>query len=117
MLMWGRPPSAVRPRKARLPLARPQTLKRTGLTRPVWQGEATPPLTSRRNALDFNIAADELHNVVHRRSRLEDRRHTRLLQPSDVLIRNNPAHQHDHILHLVLLEQIHHARHDGIVRP
>src|SRR5262249_32018908 len=47
--------------------------------------------------------------------RLKDGSHAGLLQSFDVLIRNNAAYQHDDVVHLVLLEQFHDARDDGIV--
>jgi hypothetical protein len=71
------------------------------LSRLVWQSMRLP---TRWNTRPLHIRADELNDFIHRRARLENRRHAGLLQPFDILIWNDPAHQHDHIVHLVLLE-------------
>src|SRR5262249_36242679 len=47
---------------------------------------------------------------------LEDCGHPGFLETVDVLIGDNAAHEDDDVVHLVLLEQVHHARNDRVVR-
>ena len=72
--------------------------------------------TRRRHAGPFYLRADELNDLVHRRPGLENRGYASLLQAIDILVGDDASHDHDHIVHLVLLEQVHHAGHDRIVR-
>src|ERR1700682_1575069 len=63
------------------------------------------------------MLADELNNVIHGRTGLEDSRHADFLETFDILIGDDAANQHQHVVHFVLLQQIHHPRNDGVVRP
>src|SRR5271169_6606251 len=69
----------------------------------------------RRYGGALHVRANKLHDLVHRCARLENRRHARLLESINILIRDDPAYQHDYVIHLVALEQVHYARHDRIV--
>ncbi len=62
------------------------------------------------------MLADELHDVIHRSAGLKDCRHADFLEAFDVLIGDNAADQHQHVIHFILLEQVHNARHDRVVR-
>src|SRR4029077_8571555 len=62
------------------------------------------------------MLADELDDVVHRGAGLEDAGHADFLEAFDILIGDDPANQHQHIIHFVLLQQVHHAWNDGVVR-
>jgi hypothetical protein len=69
-----------------------------------------------RHAVRFHVRADELDNVVHGSAWLKNCRNPDLLQARDILIGNDATHQHQHVIHLILLEQIHDPRHDRIMR-
>src|SRR4029077_12013540 len=82
-----------------------------------WPGPRPYRASRCRHAGTLYVRADKLHDVIHGGARLKDRGHPSFLETLDVLIRNDPAHQHDHVIHFVLPEQIHHARHNRVVGP
>src|SRR5258708_28307413 len=71
---------------------------------------------NRRDAMRFHMLADELNDVVHRSPRLENAGHADLLEAFNILIGDNAANQDQHVVHFPLLQQVHHARNDGVVR-
>src|SRR5271157_3653739 len=73
-------------------------------------------LGTSRYAARLHVAADELDDGIHRRARLKHRGHAALFQGFHILVGNDAAYQHQHVVHLVLFQQVHHARHDGVVR-
>src|SRR5208282_117979 len=68
------------------------------------------------HAVRLHVLANKLHDVVHRGAGLEDGGHADFLEPFDILIGDDAADHYHHIIHFVLLQQVHHARHDGVVR-
>ncbi len=60
--------------------------------------------TSKRNASSLHIRADKLHDVIHRRARLEDGGYAKFLESINILIGNDPANQYQNIIHFVLFE-------------
>src|SRR5579863_1214258 len=62
------------------------------------------------------VAANKSHDVVHGGAGLEHSGDTDFLQGIDILIGNDSADQYQNVVHLVLLEQVHHPGHDSIVR-
>ena len=64
----------------------------------------------------LHVCPDELDDVVHGGAGLEDAGHADFLEALDILIGNDAAHQHEDIVHFVLLEQVHYAWDDGVVR-
>ena len=73
------------------------------------------PTAGSRNAARLDVRADKLNDAVHRRARLKDRGYAHLFQRVYVLIRDDAAHQHQHVIDLVLLQQFHHARHNCVM--
>ena len=69
-----------------------------------------------RYAVRLHVLADELDDVVHGRAGLKDSGYSDFLEAFDVLVGNDATDQHQHVVHMVLLEKVHHARDDGIVR-
>jgi hypothetical protein len=72
---------------------------------------------SRGHAVWLHIGTNEFYDLVHGRTGLENRAHTRPLQAIHILVGDDAAHEHQHVIYLVLLEEVHNARHYGIVRP
>src|SRR5580700_3724108 len=68
------------------------------------------------HAMRLHVLADELDDVTHGRAWLKDSGYSDFFQAFDVLVRDNAAHQHQHVVHLVLLQKFHHPGNDGIVR-
>jgi len=77
----------------------------------------TRHLSGGRHAVRLHVFANEFDDVVHRSAGLEDAGYADFLEALNILIGNNAADQNEHIVHLVLLEQVHDARDDGIVCP
>src|SRR5215471_19249194 len=63
-----------------------------------------------------NILANEANDVIHRSPGLEDRGYAPLFEIRNVLVGNDSADDNEHIVHSIVSQEIHHARHDGIVR-
>src|SRR5271169_857908 len=72
---------------------------------------------SRRHTSWLHVATDEFDDAIHGSPRLKHRRNSCVFEGFHVLVGNDAAHQQQHVIHLVLPEQVHHARHDGVVRP
>src|SRR2546421_1865787 len=68
------------------------------------------PVSSRRHA-----RPDEAHDFLERSPRLEYRRHTLAFKLRGVFIRNNAADHHPYIRHVFFTQQLHHARHNGVM--
>src|ERR1039458_5908335 len=68
------------------------------------------------DAMRLHVLADEFYDVVHRGAGLEDAGDAYLFQSFHILVGDNAADQHQHIVHLIFLEQVHHARNNRIVR-
>ena len=68
------------------------------------------------DAFELHAAADEFDDVVHRGAGLEDAGNADLFEAVDILIGDDAADEDEHVVHFVLLEQIHDARDDGVVR-
>src|SRR6266700_3184943 len=64
----------------------------------------------------MNAGTNEFHDLIHGGAGLEDGGDTRFLQRIYVLVGDNSAEDQQHIVHLVLLEQIHYTGNDRIVR-
>ena len=60
--------------------------------------------------------ADEIHNLFERSARLEYRRDALALQFGGIFIRNDAANHYHYVAHVLFPKQIHHARHDRVVR-
>src|SRR6476659_9200741 len=63
-----------------------------------------------------NVSTDELDDVVHRCARLENGCDASLFHALDILIGNDSAQYHQHVVHFVVLQEFHHSRDDGVVR-
>jgi len=61
-------------------------------------------------------ATDEIHNPLERSAGLKYGGYSEIFQMFGILIRNDASHQDDHVVHLFLFQQLHQARHNGIVR-
>src|SRR5260370_20926242 len=62
------------------------------------------------------VAAHEIHDLLRRSAGQKNPRDARLLQPGDIRLGNNSAHQHGHILHVFGPQQIHDLWAERIVR-
>ena len=58
-----------------------------------------------------HIATNELHDLLHRRTRLEYTRDIELFEPIDVLIRDDAAHQNQNIINVMLSQKLHNPWH------
>ena len=70
----------------------------------------------KRDAAGLYVFADEFDDVVHGGAGLEDGGDAELLEGGDVLIGDDAADQHEHVVHLALVQQVHDAGDDRVVR-
>ena len=61
-------------------------------------------------------ANDELDDIPHRRTRLEDTVHAKGLEARDVGIRDDPANEHEDVIHALFAQERHQTGHDVVVR-
>src|SRR5580658_1563054 len=66
--------------------------------------------------VSLHVGADEFYDVVHRGAGLKDCGYAEFFQGVDILVGNDAADEHEHVVHFILLEKVHHARDDGVVR-
>src|SRR6185369_4630684 len=71
------------------------------------------PTELRYDVARLHVLPDELDDVIHRSAGLENPANPRLLKSCNILVGNNSSHQHEHVVHLVLLHQIQHTWNDG----
>src|SRR5260370_5790556 len=90
------------------------------MTNHVWVFQHRSHITDRGldcgHAVGLYMFADELHDVVHGGAGLEDSGHADFLEAFHVLIWDDATDQYQHVVHFVLLQQVHHARNDRVVR-
>ena len=73
-------------------------------------------INGRGHAARLDVGANELDDIVHGSARLENGGDAGFFEIFHVLVGNDAADHYQHVVHLVLLEQVHDARNDGIVR-
>ena len=71
---------------------------------------------ARSDSARMYVGSDELYDVVHRSSGLKDCCDTEFFQGFHILIGNDSADHDQNIVHLVLAQQVHYARHDRVMR-
>ena len=74
-----------------------------------WTGREACPTGRHRSV-------DESHDGVERGAGLEDGGDALPLERGGVFVGNDAADDHLHVGHVLLAQQFHHARHDGVVR-
>ena len=71
-------------------------------------------LTGRHTAW-LHVSANELDDAVHGSAWLKNGCDAGLLESVHVLVGDNAANDQQHVVHMVLLEEVEHAWHDGVV--
>src|SRR6476646_2062261 len=77
--------------------------------------EWDPGRSGGEEAARLHILANEYRDVIHRRAGIEDGTDAGFLEEIKILLWNDAADEKQHVFHLVLLEEIRHARDNGIV--
>src|SRR5437764_257343 len=68
-----------------------------------------------RNSARLHVLADKRNNIVHGSARIENSRHPGFFHYIKILLRNNAAHQQEHVSHFVLPEQLSDPRNNSIM--